>query len=226
MEPARRRAVVVLSNSGGIYAAYLAGMLSLESEWRDGLRPKSIIPGRAALDNLPGQYQLAPNFAVARFILRQYVSRASTPLLVVLCAGGLGAVFLVLWLAPPGRARRAILSAGAVVVALGALSLALILPRLACAFYQPGMTIRRQGDRLLVQYAVNTNRRASPLVSRLFPAFPAEFWPVFASEILPASDTLFFNRLTGAPLTYSQHRHNAVLVARLSEANFKFVKTN
>lgn len=223
MEPERRRAVIVLANSEQVYRAYLAGMLSLQSEWRPERRQQTAEIKDSAIGSFLGKYQLAPNFALGLFIERQFLhfeSRAWLWLPSVSFA-------LVVCLAFTRAKRRwaAILSGAVIFVIVAALSLTWTLSHMACSLFQPGAIIRRDGQRLTVRLTLDVNRRLHPIASRLFPGFPSEFWPTLPFEILPRSDNSFFDRLTGAPLSFSHSSGGkSILTARISGADFTFAK--
>ena len=81
---------------------------------------------------------------------------------------------------------------------------------------QPGINIRREGDRLFAQ-ATDSSSWPDNVVL-----------PPGAAELMPESGNRFFNRLTGMPLTFSRDGGGKAigLTARVPGAEFSFKKTS
>jgi hypothetical protein len=80
--------------------------------------------------------------------------------------------------------------------------------RVFCARFQPGISIRREGDRLIAQA---TGLNLCPIEQWKF----LQFWgtqsnpidvlfPPIPAELLPESETRFFERLSGVPIIFSR----------------------
>jgi hypothetical protein len=84
------------------------------------------------------------------------------------------------------------------------------------AHSQSDIGIRREGDRLFVQA---TGSRSWPIDVLLPPG---------AGELLPESETRFFERLSGTPMTFSRNARGKVtrLTAHIPGAEFSFAKTS
>jgi CubicO group peptidase (beta-lactamase class C family) len=228
LDVSRHRGVVVLSNSKDAYGVYIAGMLLLQSEWQSDRRPREIIISPHLYDSCAGQYRLAPDFALGTFVMRQYLRNAPKAAIYV-PEGVCLAVLLVLLRRAASFRRRCVILGGAVVVTgLFAAVTVMVLSHRACSFFNPGISIRRDGDRIFAQNTMNINRRASPITSKLMPGFPAESWPVIPFELLPETETRFFNRLTGRPAAFFRDNGGKVthLTANISGAEFSFSKVS
>ena len=143
-DKARRRGVVVLSNSRGAIDVYAIGKFLLESEWQSDRRPTEIKVSSEVYGSYVGQYRPTSDAAPRR---------------------------LKLW--PFSHHEDGTAS-------------------------QSGIGIRREGDRLFAQ------------------ATGSSLWPVNvilppgAGELLPASETRFFERLSGIPITFSRDARGKV----------------
>jgi hypothetical protein len=100
----------------------------------------------------------------------------------------------------------------------------LVLSHRFCTIFNPSIIIRREGDRIFTRYT----RQFSPEANALLPSFPSPvfLWSAISIELLPESETRFFNRLTGMPMTFSRDARGKVtgLTAHASGAEFSFTK--
>jgi hypothetical protein len=139
-----------------------------------------------------GQYQLSPDFALGMVMMRLLL--INTPKAVIYIPAGfcLTVLVILLWRAASFRKRCIILGCTALVSSLLAVLIALVSSHVVCALFHPGIGIRREGDRIFVQYDI----RLSPVT--------AKFLPHITGELLPESETRFFERMTGMPITFSR----------------------
>lgn len=208
-DKARRRGVVVLSTADD--SGEELGNLLLESEWRSDARPTAVKWTGPSYDIYLGQYERTPDLALGMFVTRQYLSNLSQAVVYGSVAIGLvvlSALALLLLRKSPWRRRSAILTCAALAIVLLPPLVVLIASRVYCQNFHPGIGIRREGDRLIVQ-ATGTDLRPveewkfaqawgaqSHPIDCLFPRIPA--------ELMPISQTLFFERLSGTPITFSR----------------------
>jgi hypothetical protein len=155
-----------------------------------------------------GQYERTPDFALGIFVTRQYLSNLSRAIVyssVAICLVVLLALGFLLRKGTWCR-RWAILICAVLAIGLLPPLLALIVSRVYCQNYHPGIGIRREGDRLIVQatgkglspveewkFAQAWGDRSHP-IDVLFPRIPA--------ELMPESAMLFFERLSGTPIAF------------------------
>jgi hypothetical protein len=222
----RRRGLMVLSGSEDEDDTFVTGMLLLESEWQSDHRPKEIKINSQLYDSCGGQYQLAPDFTLGMLTMRQYLLNAPKAFIYIPASFCLAVLLVFLWRTASFRKRCIILCGAVLVSGLLATLIALVLSHMVCSFFHPGISIRCEGDRIFAQYTFTVYRRLSPITSKLLPHFPPEFWPEIPVELLPESETHFFNRLTGTPVTFFRDDRNKVtrLTAQLSGAEFSFAK--
>ena len=204
----RRRGVVILSTADD--SGRELGNLLLEGEWQSDRRPieTKLTSPAPVYDLYLGQYRRSPDFALGMFVVRQYFPHL--PQTVVYISGGfcLAVVLVLLWRAGSFRKRWIILACAVLVCGLMGPLLVVVSSRVFCARFQPGIGIRREGHRLIVQ---TTGLNLCPVeewkfsqawgdqshpVDVLFPRIPA--------ELLPESETLSFERLSGTPMTFSR----------------------
>jgi len=203
-----RRGVVVLSNTLDFDVAVI-GKLLLESEWQGDKRPKATKINRESYDSYAGQYRLAPDVALGRLALRTLFHNVRKKVIGIPVGFCLAALLVLLWRAanPAG-----LLVCAALVGGLVAALLVLGLSRVVCALGLPGLGIRRDGDRLFVQAVGASLRPAGLLLSIHDPAIhKASFLvPQITAELLPESDSRFFERLSGIPMTFSRDARGRV----------------
>jgi CubicO group peptidase (beta-lactamase class C family) len=221
----RRRGVVVLSNSEDGLDVYNTGKLLLESEWQSDGRPKETKISSQIYDSCVGQYQLSPDFALGMLIMWQFLLNAPKAAIYIPVGFCLAVLLGFLWRTASFRKRCIILGCAALASCLLAALMALVLSHMVCALLHPGIGIRCEGDRIFAQYTLTVNRPSSPITSKLSD-FPAEFWPEIPVELLPKSETHFFNRLTGMPVTFFRDdRGKAIrLIAHIPGAEFSLAK--
>jgi hypothetical protein len=133
-------------------------------------------------------------------------------------------ILVLLWRARSFRKRLLILGCAVLVSSVLAALIVLVLSHRFCAIFNPSIIIRREGDHIFTRYT----RQFSPEANKLLPPFPTPvyLWSVVSIELLPESETHFFNRLTGMPMTFSRDARGKVtgLTAHASGAEFSFTK--
>ena len=140
--------------------------------------------------------------------MRQFLLHAPKAAIYIPAGLGVAVLGLLLWRAGSFR-RRCIILGGAVLVSglLAALSVR-VSARLFCARFHPGVGIHREGDRL---FAEPTGIKLWPIADWTFAQRmylglnPIDEWlPPIQTELLPQSETRFFERLSGMPMTFSR----------------------
>jgi CubicO group peptidase (beta-lactamase class C family) len=188
LDKTRRRGVVVLSNSWGAIDVDYLGNFLLESEWLSDRRPKETKISSQLYDSYVGQYQRPPDFALRMLKMRQFLLNAPKAAIYIPAGIGLALLVLLLWRAGNFRKRLLILACAVLVIGLLVVLIALVSSHVV----QPGIGIRREGERLFAQ------------------ATGPESWPIYlllppgAGELLPESENRFFERLSGIPMTFSR----------------------
>lgn len=186
----RHRGVVVLSSSWDL-DVQLIGMLLLQSEWQPEKRPTETKISSQALDSCVGQYRLSPDFALGAFVVQALLMKVHKAIIYV--PAGLCLALLIVLL------RHWIILGGA--VAAGGLLAVLIvlgLSHLVCALIHPVLGIRREGERVFVQYDMRLSRLAAKFVP------PGAALPQITGELSPESESRFFGKATGIPMTFSR----------------------
>jgi hypothetical protein len=206
-DKARHRGVVVLSSSHDGFDVDAIGMLLLASEWQSEKRPKKETVRTAIDDSCVGQYQLSPDFPLGMRIVGILLRNIPRTALLFPAAAGLAALLILLW--RTSRARTRWIIVGCAALAGGLLTVFLVLGSsyAACALLQPTVGVRREGDRIFVQ----CDLRLSPLVARSLPGNAAKALPRLTGELLPESESRFFERMTGLPVTFSRDRQGKVV---------------
>jgi len=177
----QRRGVVILDSWNDGLDIPAIGRVLLASEWQSDRRPKETRISSQVYDSYVGQYQLSPSFAVDMLAMRWLLNVPK----VVICipaAFFLAVLIVLLWRAANGRKRCIILGCAALAGGLLAALIVLVWSHLICAFV-PVFNIRREGDRLFTF----TQTTVSSYVT---------------GELLPESETHFFDRLTGEKLIF------------------------
>ena len=201
-DTARRRGVVVLSNcSNEGTGPDSIGMLLLESEWESNQRPKATKVSNQVYDSLVGQYRLSANFNLGTLIMRLILRNAPKAFVWIPAGICLAAMAFLLWRVSNWTVLGCAVFFGGLLAALGVLGLS----RVVCRRYQPSIGIRREGDRIFAQaarlyrvtlkllpYIYGINLKLSPTPS---------FSPV-TFELLPESETCFFERMSGLTMTF------------------------
>jgi CubicO group peptidase (beta-lactamase class C family) len=219
----RRRAAVVLSNSLDFDVAAI-GKLLLESEWELDRRPKETKINRQVIGSYVGQYQLSPDFALGMLLLRTLLFNVRKKAIGIPAGFWLAALLVLLW-----RAGSPWIVLGGAVVVTGVLAalIVLVLSRVVCALAHPVIGIRHEGDRIFVQ------TMGSPIPATLLlpihdPAIHnARFiLAQITAEFLPESETRFFERMTGVPVTFSRDAQGKVtrLTAHVFGGECSFAK--
>ncbi|MGD0383098.1 MAG: serine hydrolase [Thermoguttaceae bacterium] len=221
----RRRGVVVLSNSQDFDVPAI-GMLLLESQWQSDRRPTEAKISSQVYGSYVGQYQLSPDFALGMLTMQRFLLGAPKAAIYIPAAFCLAVLMVLLWRAASFRKRLLILGGAALVSGLLAALITLVLSHNVCALLHPGIGIRREGNRIFAQYTLKIDRRSSPITSKLFPTVTGELFPNITVEFLPESETRFFNRLTGTPVTFFQDARGKTtrLTAHLFGSEFSFGK--
>ena len=194
----RHRGVAVLSNTTGVLDTESLGKFLLLSEWNSDRRPKETKTDSQAYSSYAGRYQRLPDFAQRMFMMRQSlggVPKAVTYIPVGIC---LAVLAILLWRA--GGFRKRLLIVGCAVLGGGLLVvlIALVFSHVFGAPAEAGIGIRRERDRLFVQA---TGLRSSPI---------DELLPPIIGELLPQSESHFFERLSGTPIIFSRDAHGNV----------------
>jgi D-alanyl-D-alanine-carboxypeptidase/D-alanyl-D-alanine-endopeptidase len=224
----RRRGVVVLSNSSyeGVGPDSI-GMLLLESEWQSNRRPKATEVSNQVYDSYLGQYRLSPNFNLGILIMRLILRNASKAFIWIPAGICLAVIFVFLWCV----ANWIVLGCAALFGGLLAALSVLVLSWVVCARFQPAIGIRREGDRIFAQatrlwhitlkllpyiYGVNVKLSPGPAIS----LSPVTF------ELLPESETRFFERMSGIPMTFCHDGYAKVtrLTAHIPGTELSFKK--
>lgn len=206
----RRRGVVVLVNSAGDLGHL--GEVLLESEWQADRRPTATTISSELYSSYVGQYRRSLDLAMRMAMMRQFLSDAPKAAIYVPVGCSLAVLAVLLWRAGSLRKRGIILGCAVLVSGLLATLLVLVSSRLVDASSQPGIGIRREGDRLFAQ-------ATGPGSSLVYTT----------AELLPESETRFFERLSGRPATFSRdargkvtgltlyHRGNAISYEKISD---------
>jgi serine-type D-Ala-D-Ala carboxypeptidase/endopeptidase len=201
----RRRGVVVLSSSWDLDVVTIGGLL-LKSEWRPDRRPEAAKISRESLDSYPGQYRLSPDFALGIFILKVLLQNTPRSVIYIPVVFYLTVLLILLWRAATVRKRWFILGGGILAGGLLATLVVMALGHFVCALFGPGVGIRREGDRMFVQYEV----RFSPFTVKFLPADPAKLLPRITFELVAQSENRFFERMTGMLVTFSRDERKKV----------------
>jgi CubicO group peptidase (beta-lactamase class C family) len=197
----RRRGVVVLSNSENLKDVWAIGNFLLESEWQSDRQPKETKISNQVYGSYVGQYQRSPDFAQRMLLIRQFLLNAPKAAIYIPAALYLAVLVVLLWRTGSFRKRWIILCCAALVSGLLAALIALVLSNVVGARFsrsQSGIGIRREGDRLFAQ----------AIGSRSWPV--DVFLPPVAGELLPESETRFFERLSSTPMTFSRDARGKV----------------
>ena len=226
----RRRGVVVLSNSS--YEGFgpdSIGMLLLVSEWQSNRRPKATSVSNQVYDLDVGQYRLSPNFNLGILIMRLILGNAAKVFIWIPAGICLAMIFVFLWCI----ASWVVLGCAVLFGGLLAALTVLVLSWVVCWRFQPTIVIRREGDRILAQATTlwRITLKLLPHINginvKLSPGPAASLSPI-TFELLPESESRFFERMSGMPMTFCRDGHGKVtrLTARLPGMGFSFKKTS
>jgi CubicO group peptidase (beta-lactamase class C family) len=204
----QRRCVVIKSATVPNLDGRKLLVFLLESEWRFERRPKEAKISSQLYSSYAGQYERSRDLALGMFALRQVLGNKSRTAIYVPAALGLAALVALLWRTRSVRKRCAVLGG---LILLSGLAVPLVLMASSRAFrarFHPGMGIHREGDRLFAQ----------PTGSNLWPIADYKFAkrmflkvnpidvlvPPVQTELMPQSETRFFERLSGMPMIFSR----------------------
>ena len=198
-DKARRRGVVILSSSWDLDVVTM-GFLLLGSEWQPDKRPKETKISSQIYDSSVGQYELSPSFSLGAFAWRMLLLHIPKAVIYIPVGLSLALLFILLRRAATVRKRWIIVGSSALVTGLLMLLVILASSHVVCALCHPTLGIRREGDRLFVQYDL----RLSPVTGKFITPAQAKALPQITGELLAESETRFFGRTTGMPVTFSR----------------------
>ncbi len=210
----RRRCVVIRSAMVPDLDLRKLRTFLLEGEWQTERRPKETRLSSQVYGLYAGQYERSPDLALGIFATRQFLLNAPRAAMYIPAGLGLAALVVVLRRASTFRKRVALLSGAVLVSGLLAVLLVLVSSRVFCARFQLGIGIHREGDRLFAQpTGVNLWPIADwKFAQRMYLGFnPIDVLvPPIQTELLPESETRFFERLSGMPMIFSRDAQGKV----------------
>jgi serine-type D-Ala-D-Ala carboxypeptidase/endopeptidase len=204
-DKARRRGVVILSSSWDLDVVAM-GFLLLGSEWQPDKRPTETKISSQIYDSSVGQYELSPSFSLGAFAWRMLWLHIPKAVIYIPVGLSLGLLFILLRRATPLRKRWIIVGSSALVTGLLMLLVILASSHVICALGHPTLGIRREGDRLFVQYDL----RLAPVTGKFITPAQAKALPHITGELLPESESRVFGRTTGIPMTFSRNDQGKV----------------
>ena len=227
-DKARRRGVVVLSNSSydGVGPDSI-GMLLLQSEWQSNRRPKATKVSNQVYDSYVGQYRLSPDFNLGILVMRLILRNAPKAFIWIPSEICVAVILVLIWCI----ANWIILICAALFGGLLAVLNVLVLSWMVCARFQPAIGIRREGDRIFTQAT-----RSWRMTLRLLPYIyginvklspdSAVSSPSVTAELLPESETRFFERMSGISMTFCSDGSGKVtrLTAHMPDSELSFKK--
>lgn len=224
-DKARRRGVVILANA--YEPRRQLGLLLLESEWQSDRRPQPAKIGSELYASFAGQYQRSPNYALGLFAIRHYLLDA--PGIAALLPAGLflAGLTVLFWRAKSPRKRRIILGGVVLVGVISAPVLPVLSSRLFCARLHPGIGIRCEADRLFAEAtgsilcAIEDWPSAKAWGQKAHPI--DVLFPPLSAELLPESETRWFERLSGVPVTFDRDARGKVTSLALHYRGQTFV---
>ena len=200
----RQRGVVILSTVDD--SGRNLGNLLLESQWQSDRRPKETKISSQIYGLYVGQYQRSPDFVLGMFAIRQYFPVVAKAAIYIPAGFCLALLVVLLWRAGSSRKRLLILGCAVLVCGLLAPLVVLVSSRVFCARFQPGISIRREWDRLIAQA---TGLNLCPIAEwKVMQAWGIQsnpidvLFPPVPAELLPESETRFFERLSGTLVTF------------------------
>jgi CubicO group peptidase (beta-lactamase class C family) len=196
-DKARRRGVVILSSSWDLDVVPM-GFLLLGSEWQPDKHPTKI--SSQIYDSSVGQYELSPSFSLGAFAWRMLLLHIPKAVIYIPVGLSLALLFILLRRAATVRKRWIIAGSSALVTGLLILLVILASSHVVCALCHPTLGIRREGERLLVQYDL----QLAPVTGKFITPAQAKALPRITGELLAESETRFFGRTTGIPMTFSR----------------------
>src|SRR3990172_7640658 len=197
-DKARRRGVVILSSSWDLDVVTM-GFLLLGSEWQPDKRPKETKISSQIYDSSVGQYELSPSFSLGAFAWRMLLLHIPKAVIYIPVGLSLALLFILLRRATTVRKRWIIVGSSALVTGLLMLLVILASSHVVCALCHPTLGIRREGDRLFVQYDL----RLAPVTGKFITPAQAKALPQITGELLAESETRCFTRTIGIPMTFS-----------------------
>lgn len=197
-DKARRRGVVILSSSWDLDVVTM-GFLLLGSEWQPDKRPKETKISSQIYDSSVGQYELSPSFSLGAFAWRMLLLHIPKAVIYIPVGLSLALLFILLRRATTVRKRWIIVGSSALVTGLLMLFVVLASSHVVCALCHPTLGIRREGDRLFVQYDL----RLAPVTGKFITPAQAKALPQITGELLAESETRCFTRTIGIPMTFS-----------------------
>ncbi|MDB6131520.1 MAG: hypothetical protein JWM04_2627 [Verrucomicrobiales bacterium] len=220
-DKARRRGVVVLSSSYDLDVVTM-GFLLLGSEWEPDKRPKETKIKSQIYYSSVGQYELSPSFSLGAFAWRMLLLHIPERIIYIPVGLSLALLFILLRRASTVRKRCIIVGSSALVTSLLMILVILASSHVVCALCHPTLGIRRAGDRLFVQYDL----RLAPVTGKWITPALARALPHITGELLPESESRFFGRTTGIPMTFSREDEGKAvrITTRFLGATFSYEK--
>ena len=191
------RGVVILSSSWDLDVVTM-GFLLLGSEWQPDKRPKETKISSQIYDSSVGQYELSPSFSLGAFAWRMLLLHIPKAVIYIPVGLSLALLFILLRRATTVRKRWIIAGSSALVTGVLMLLVILASSHVVCALCHPTLGIRREGDRLFVQYDL----RLAPVTGKFITPAQAKALPQITGELLAESETRFFTRTIGIPMTF------------------------
>jgi len=191
IDKAQRRGVVVLSSARGLNDLFDTGRFLLTCEWQSDRRPKAaVINNSGFYDSVVGQYQRSPDLSpgllkIREFLLNTHKAIICAPAVCCLTVWG-----VLVWKAGSSRKRWVFAIGGALAVVFFAVLFIIASRQPAGELYEQRIGIRREGEHLFAQVL---GSRSWPIDVLLCP---------FTAELLPESESRFFDRLSGAPIVF------------------------
>jgi hypothetical protein len=136
-------------------------------------------------------------------------------------------LLVLLWLSPSWLVLRCAAPFGGLLAAFSVL----VSSWVVCWRFQPAIGVRCEGDRIFAQIT-RLSRTALKVMPHIYgvhvkPSLnTVESLPLVSAELLPESETRFFERMSGIPMTFCRDGHDKVtrLTARISGAELSFKK--
>lgn len=204
----RHRAVVVLANMNLGDEIDGMGYLALQSEWDTQERPTAVKGNPRTFASSVGQYELVPDFAFGVSVARYVLLNAPTWVICIFAGLSLAILFVVVRRVTRVRTKRWIIIGCAIFVSSLLLAfIGVVVPRGICARIHSRMGIRFEGGRLFAQYSDRIGFQLTV-------------------ELLPESETRFFERMSGIPITFSRDSRGKMsrLTAQYLGVGFPFAK--
>jgi D-alanyl-D-alanine-carboxypeptidase/D-alanyl-D-alanine-endopeptidase len=201
-----RRGVVVLSNTDDFNFVFKLGIFLLEHEWESHHQSR-LTEISEGYGSYVGQYQRSPDFALQMNLVWQSLREAPKALIYVPTCLYIAALLVLLWRTNSFRKRRTIAGSSLLIGGLLVMAIILVLSHITTNRFvgsQPGIGIRREGDRLFAQVI---GASSSPIDMLL---------PLDTDELLPESEHRFFERLNGMQVAFSRDARGKVSTLTMS----------